>query len=538
MFLYKTIQICMVFLLAFTLSIMLYFPYMNSKKPFITLAVLLITLLTSSITYATLAPLTPPPPGGYDSGSNSILDPGCLPNAVDCVVNLPSGGSITADNGLSVTGSNVQLGGALIQDTTITQGIHEFVLQGTNAKLVSGADPLDLFPLIGEAFPGVGISTDGILTGGMKSYIGALISPSNNKSLTIVGNFDIANGIQVGMVAEDKEINISSSDSVSGSSNISLSPGVVSLFANDGIDIYTNNYINFNNFGSSRDDSGTNFPTNFLYTDGSGNLQSAPTSLLGGGGSSLSSQDEGTLLTSTTTGYNFIGAGVTATESGGLVTVNIPGGGGGADGSIYLNDGTLTGNRTLNGGGNDLTFNNLNNFTLQTNLSGLGTTAGIGIAHSDNGSNVSVTGSYLNGSGDFISSSFYTGGQSYGYSSGIRTINAVTNKTANIIANPDDGISFVFTNPASGGYRFPRTDGVGTNAGSYWSNASGPSGASPFAANSIFIGTNSGYTLTQVNTTTNADDFAILLGNYTSTGGFENSIALGQMQPTPPQTNS
>jgi hypothetical protein len=162
MFLYKTIQICMVFLLAFTLSIMLYFPYMNSKKPFITLAVLLITLLTSSITYATLAPLTPPPPGGYDSGSNSILDPGCLPNAVDCVVNLPSGGSITADNGLSVTGSNVQLGGALIQDTTITQGIHEFVLQGTNAKLVSGADPLDLFPLIGEAFPGVGISTDGI----------------------------------------------------------------------------------------------------------------------------------------------------------------------------------------------------------------------------------------------------------------------------------------------------------------------------------------------------------------------------------------
>jgi hypothetical protein len=117
-------------------------------------------------------------------------------------------------------------------------------------------------------------------------------------------------------------------------------------------------------------------------------LQSAPTSLLGGGGSSLSSQDEGTLLTSTTTGYNFIGAGVTATESGGLVTVNIPGGGGGsltlqtnsttnanqsllnlvagtnvsladdglgnitinaagggggADGSIYLNDGTLTG---------------------------------------------------------------------------------------------------------------------------------------------------------------------------------------------------
>jgi hypothetical protein len=354
------------------------------------------------------------------------------------------------------------------------------------------------------------------------------------------------------------------------------------------------------------------------------------------------------------------------------------GGGGGADGSIYLNNGTLTGNRTLNGGGNDLTFNNLNNFTLQTNLSGLGTTAGIGIAHSDNGSNVSVTGSYLNGSGDFISSSFYTGGQSYGYSSGIRTINAVTNKTANIIANPDDGISFVFTNPASGGYRFPRTDGtpfqilstdgagqlfwqnggwslvgnsqtnpgtnfigttdaqdlviktngiemgrfyndsgfidnsvalgggvatandmfvygkdaglngtadsistnlIGSNAGrdtidikfsnffglyagynadhaqrsnflgeyagtnATWSkyatfigsltgafNIAGSGLGTPNAANSIFIGTSAGYTLADggLNNTTNPDDFSILLGNVTSTGGFENSIALGQ----------
>jgi hypothetical protein len=32
------------------------------------------------------------------------------------VVNLPNGGSVTADNGLTATGSNVQLGGTLPQE--------------------------------------------------------------------------------------------------------------------------------------------------------------------------------------------------------------------------------------------------------------------------------------------------------------------------------------------------------------------------------------------------------------------------------------
>jgi hypothetical protein len=84
---------------------------MNNKTKSIAFSAFLITLLTSSITYATLSPLTPPPVGGYNSGSNSILDPGCAPNTTDCFVNLPSGGSVTADNGLTATGGNVQLGG-------------------------------------------------------------------------------------------------------------------------------------------------------------------------------------------------------------------------------------------------------------------------------------------------------------------------------------------------------------------------------------------------------------------------------------------
>jgi hypothetical protein len=48
----------------------------------------------------------------------------------------------------------------------------------------------------------------------------------------------------------------------------------------------------------------------------------------------------------------------------------------------------------------------------------------------------------------------------------------------------------------------------------------------PDAANSIFMGTNAGNG-DVVDNTTDSDDYSILIGNNTSTGGFENSIALG-----------
>ena len=48
-----------------------------------------------------------------------------------------------------------------------------------------------------------------------------------------------------------------------------------------------------------------------------------------GTGTNISVSDEGTLLTSGVTSFNFTGAGVTATAATNAVTVNIPGGGGG-----------------------------------------------------------------------------------------------------------------------------------------------------------------------------------------------------------------
>lgn len=47
-----------------------------------------------------------------------------------------------------------------------------------------------------------------------------------------------------------------------------------------------------------------------------------------GGGSAITVQDEGTTLTTALTSLNFTGSGVTATNTGGAVTVNVPGGGG------------------------------------------------------------------------------------------------------------------------------------------------------------------------------------------------------------------
>lgn len=79
-----------------------------------------------------------------------------------------------------------------------------------------------------------------------------------------------------------------------------------------------------------------------------------PAGSIGATGPSIETQDEGTTLTATTTVLNFIGSGVTATNTGGIVTVNIPGGGGGG--------GTPAGSNT------ELQFNSAGSFGASANL--------------------------------------------------------------------------------------------------------------------------------------------------------------------------
>jgi hypothetical protein len=477
-----------------------------SKKS--VLSVSLFVLLLWGVVLSTFAT---PPLSPYTVTDNAT-DPTCAPGSANCYVS-----SVTADNGLTVIGSNVELGGTLLSDTTITTTGREFVVQGTNSKFVSGADPLDLFPLIGEAFPGTALSTDGTLTGGVKSYIGALISPSNSKSLTVLGNFDIANGIQAAMVAEDNELNIYSSDGVSGSSNVSLSPGSLSLGSSDGIDIYANNYIRFNNFGSGRDDSGTNFPTNFLYTDGSGNLQSAPTSLLGGG-SSLKWYAENasaptTAPVATGTGSIALGDGAQAL-SGGMFVYGLDAGNSATSAShsnfigIYAGGGATNANNS-----NFFGYSAGQNATNAYNSNFLGGNAGYQATNANNSN-------FIGGAaGSQATNASYSNFLGSGAGS-----SATIASYSNFLGS---GAGSSATNANNSNFLGSQTGYNATNA--YGSNFLGPLAGyqATNASNSIFIGRNSGDSDT-VDNTTNPDDFSILLGNYTSTGGFENSIALGQ----------
>jgi hypothetical protein len=74
-----------------------------------------------------------------------------------------------------------------------------------------------------------------------------------------------------------------------------------------------------------------------LSTDGTGITSWVAQS--GGGGGSISVSDEGSLLTSAVTSFNFVGAGVAATAVGNAVTVTISGSGGSSTGAnIFLAD--------------------------------------------------------------------------------------------------------------------------------------------------------------------------------------------------------
>lgn len=76
--------------------------------------------------------------------------------------------------------------------------------------------------------------------------------------------------------------------------------------------------------------------------------------------------------------------------------------------------------------------------------------------------------------------------------------------------------NFIGHSAGNGAANSDHSNFLGSNAGYYATNAS----------NSIFIGNSAGYFDT-VDNTTSVNDFSILIGKSTSTGGFSNSIAIG-----------
>lgn len=57
----------------------------RKKIPVIILTLIMAGVLSLSIASATLPALTPPPNDGYSVGD--ILDPGCAPTDIDCLIN-------------------------------------------------------------------------------------------------------------------------------------------------------------------------------------------------------------------------------------------------------------------------------------------------------------------------------------------------------------------------------------------------------------------------------------------------------------------
>jgi hypothetical protein len=108
------------------------------KLSFILTAVVLFSTLYLSTTYATLAPLTPPPLGGYDAGANSILDPGCTPTDTDCFVKEFEGWKLTGNTG-TTAGTNF-IGTTDAQDFMIKTNGNQIALFGQNGGVSFGSD--------------------------------------------------------------------------------------------------------------------------------------------------------------------------------------------------------------------------------------------------------------------------------------------------------------------------------------------------------------------------------------------------------------
>lgn len=247
------------------------------------------------------------PSGGYTPGQ--ILDPDCAPGDVDCVVTLPTGGSVTADNGLTATSGNVQLGGLLTQNTTVSQDGYDFLVQ-------DGENSLGLMHFTGGIISGVMHYEPGVERYGI-SYL----ELSGSKSINLSYSSEVSLKTH-GFTINNDLVTMSSRSSSASSENfwtsiyIESSQQEIKMTGsndlNTGNTVWQNTALSdpdgdthaelarIRNDGSwqwsfypnTRDDSSTASPVNFLYTDISGNIFSAPKELILGNGTSSPSFSE------------------------------------------------------------------------------------------------------------------------------------------------------------------------------------------------------------------------------------------------------
>ena len=524
---------CCVFLKEFDI-LFINMNYQYKKTLFATLS--LITILGYGYFAFAAAPL-----GGYNPGGT--LDPDCAPGDVDCVVTLPSSGSVTADNGLTATGSNVQLGGTLLNNTQIDQDGFKFSTIFTDDGTAFSV-PVDYSIENG--------SSRAIATTGQKMRIGMFSELPLYNLYAGIGfreadqgpspiMYEETNGLYKAFFFGDQESWVSTynpTDQTSGSlsarsneirlgyddSLLNISRGI--LVDTNGVtfswgNIGNDNYLFPNSRGTSNQ---------VLTTDGAGQLswQNA------GGGSALQLYSENPSLPYTSpvaSGLNSVAIGNGARASADDMIVW---GKNAGFGSLSSTQSTFLGtnagygvvgitsiNNTFIGANAGYQTSNVNDSIFIGSNTGyesdnayfsnfIGQSAGYG---ADNSDNSNFIGQYAGHSAIGSSNSIFFGFQA-GASSLNSSFTTAIGYTSGTFSSSEYSNFFGFNAGASSSADY--SNFIGFNAGETTTNAS----------NSIFIGTNSGSNDT-VNNTTNPDDFSILLGNNTSTGGFSNSIAIG-----------
>ncbi len=200
----------------------------------------------------------------------------------------------TSDNGITMTGSNFQLGGTLLHDTTIAQngfGVEflggDFLTQRENAagNFVTMENSDNLLGAGASGFI-MSITPDATYTGGEITYnyitegavVSGVVDATGNQATNQLSPTSVLSGTYsaTGAIAQ-----------------LSLGSGSATLTAGDGSGIssvsfnptsidFSTPQINFNSYPSTRNDTATYTPVNFLYTNASGKVFSAPVGAITG----------------------------------------------------------------------------------------------------------------------------------------------------------------------------------------------------------------------------------------------------------------
>lgn len=287
---------------------------MNKKFIFTVLSAL------SLIGYGVFVFAAPPSPGGYTPGTE--LDPDCNPgqsisngDPYDCFV---KSSIMSANNGLTATGSNIQLGGVLLQNTTIDANGNSFFVANNGNSIYS-------VHYSGNTYTGFDNSGLGTISGASMG----ILNMGTNKGASMTYSYNDGSYRKLGFYVDNSIISMSNNQA--GPENIGSGiyienwngilkfsgdnddNSIHSLWQNtDESDLSGNTHNEIavlrNNgnwswpmYLSSRDDSGSQTPVNFLYTNSSGDLLSAPLASLGNSSWSLAGNAD------TVPGTDFIG---------------------------------------------------------------------------------------------------------------------------------------------------------------------------------------------------------------------------------------